>query len=510
MKRQISGGVILSLIAQIISIIVGLVYTPMMIRILGQSEYGLYQLVQSVVNYLNLMNFGFSGAYIRFFSVAKAKNDPNEIANINGMFMKVFLFIAFLCVAAGAVLLCNISILGSHLSEADYATARRLLVIMVVNMAVSFPANLFLVYMSANENFIFQKTVGIIINILVPVLTLPLLWWGHGSVGVVAVSLFLTVFRLFLNMWYCFRKIGMKINIRFTDKSIFADLLGYTFFIFLSDVVDQLNTNVDKFLLGRMIGTISVAIYSVGFNLRYYYQLVSWIIPEMYIPEANRIAIEEKNDSKLTELFTRIGKYNNYICLLIITGFILLGKSFIHLWVGEGYKNSYYVCVILMAAGYIPSVQTLGVNIQNAKNMHKTRSIVYFVIACINVVCSIFLIRRWGEIGTSLGTLAAMILGSGFFMNYYYHKYIGLDIRYFWKEILKWTIPAIILCTTGWFLTRNLIIESWPMLFVIAFLYSAVYGILLWLVGLNRDEKRLFKSMIGKLRLHKKSSDKGI
>ena len=56
MKKQISGGVILSFIAQIVSIVVGLAYTPVMVRILGQSEYGLYQLVQSVVNYLNLMN----------------------------------------------------------------------------------------------------------------------------------------------------------------------------------------------------------------------------------------------------------------------------------------------------------------------------------------------------------------------------------------------------------------------------------------------------------------------
>ena len=62
MKKQISGGIVLSFFSQIITIIVGLVYTPIMIRALGQSEYGLYQLVLSVVNYLNLMNLGFNGA----------------------------------------------------------------------------------------------------------------------------------------------------------------------------------------------------------------------------------------------------------------------------------------------------------------------------------------------------------------------------------------------------------------------------------------------------------------
>ena len=131
MKRQISGGAILSFLSQFIGIIVGLVYTPVMIKILGQNEYGLYQLVQSVVNYLNLMNFGFNGAYIRYFSLAKNKKEDKAIADVNGMFMNVFMLIGVLCLAAGVVLFFNIGILGSHLTTDDYSIAKKLLVIMV-------------------------------------------------------------------------------------------------------------------------------------------------------------------------------------------------------------------------------------------------------------------------------------------------------------------------------------------------------------------------------------------
>jgi len=78
MNKQISRGVLLSFIAQGIAILVNLVYTPMMVRVLGQNEYGLYQVVQSVVNYLNLMNFGFTSAYISFYSREKAGENPEE------------------------------------------------------------------------------------------------------------------------------------------------------------------------------------------------------------------------------------------------------------------------------------------------------------------------------------------------------------------------------------------------------------------------------------------------
>ena len=69
---QKKAGVLLSYISMGINAIVQLVYTPIMIAYLGSSEYGTYQLVGSFVSYLNLLNFGISGAYLRFYSRYKA------------------------------------------------------------------------------------------------------------------------------------------------------------------------------------------------------------------------------------------------------------------------------------------------------------------------------------------------------------------------------------------------------------------------------------------------------
>ena len=72
MRRQMKVnqkkvGVILSYISQAIQILSGLIYTPIMLRLLGQSEYGLYQLVYWVVSYLSLLSFGFTASYMRFY-----------------------------------------------------------------------------------------------------------------------------------------------------------------------------------------------------------------------------------------------------------------------------------------------------------------------------------------------------------------------------------------------------------------------------------------------------------
>ena len=71
-------GALLSYVSEAIRILTALIYTPIMLRLLGQSEYGLYQLVHSVVSYLSLLSLGFGSAYVRFFSRAKAKKDAYE------------------------------------------------------------------------------------------------------------------------------------------------------------------------------------------------------------------------------------------------------------------------------------------------------------------------------------------------------------------------------------------------------------------------------------------------
>ena len=497
-RKQIKGGIILSGASQAITVIVGLTYTPIMIRCLGQTEYGLYQLVLSLVNYLNLMNFGFNGAYIRYYTLANEKSE-DDVKKTNGMFLTVFCAISAMCLLAGFILYHNITLLGNQISSQEYVLARKLLVIMVLNMAASFPNSLYVAYMSARSEFIAQKAANIIFNIMIPLFNLPLLLKGYGSVGLVSVTLALTLMRLVFNAVYCHKVLRMQIEYFYFDKDIFLSLFGYTFFIFLSDIVDQLNTNVDKFLLGRILGTVAVAIYSVAFNLKGYFTQMTWIIPEMYIPEINKEVITDKSDGKVNATFIKSGRYNNYIVVLILSGFILFGKQFIGLWVGDEYQTAYYVGIILMLSGYIPAVQTLGVNIQNAKNMHRMRSIVYFMVACANVVMSVFLIQKWGVVGTALGTLLAVLMGNGLFMNYYYQKHLGLNIKAFWYEMIKWYPCAVALFLLGTVGLKLIDIHSWGTLALAVAVYVAGYVAFLLKFGLTREEKTAIAAMLKKI-----------
>lgn len=125
--------------SEAVRIITALLYTPIMLRILGKTEYGLYQLVASTVSYLSLLNLGFTGTYTRFY--IKAKKESKNAANIvNGMFMKLFLLMSIICIICGGILIFNVeAFFGYKLSQNNFQEAKILIGILIISMALSFP-----------------------------------------------------------------------------------------------------------------------------------------------------------------------------------------------------------------------------------------------------------------------------------------------------------------------------------------------------------------------------------
>ena len=132
--NQLKAGVILTYLSQAIHVLSSMLYTPIMLRLLGQSEYGLYQLVSSVVSYLGLLNLGFGAGYIRFYSKYKAENDELKIKRLNGMYLIVFTILGLLSLICGAIMVLNTSVIfGDGLSTAELSKAKVLMIMMVMS-----------------------------------------------------------------------------------------------------------------------------------------------------------------------------------------------------------------------------------------------------------------------------------------------------------------------------------------------------------------------------------------
>ena len=124
----------------------------------------------------------------------------------------------------------------------------------------------------------------------------------------------------------------------------------------------------------------------------------------------------------LDALFTRVGRLQFILLAGIFLGFVAIGQSFVVLWGGdEKFAVDYWTTLLLFFSCLWTNVQTVGIEIQRAKNMHKFRSLVYLGVALGNAAISIPLCIRWEGLGAAIGTAVATLIGNVILMNWYYY-----------------------------------------------------------------------------------------
>lgn len=498
---QIKAGAALGYVNYALKMGVQLLYVPILLRLLGQSEYGVYQLVASVISYLGLLNFGFGGAYLRFY--ARCRGDKEKEGQLNGTYLLIFCFFALLAGIVGTLLTAYSDvILGSKLSANELGLAKVLLGIMTLNMVITFPSSVFSAIVSSREQFVFLRLVEMLQTLFNPFLTILLLLLGYGAVGVVCVGTALSVIGFATNLLFVRFRIKAPFSFRSFHFSLVREIGAFSFFLFLNSVIDQINWNVDKFLLGRFVGAAAIAVYSVGAQINNIYVQLTDMVATVLAPRVNQIAANEQTPmAQLNALFVKVGRLQSLIVFAVVFGFTLFGKAFITLWAGPEYEEAYYVTLLLIVPVSIPLCQTLGVDIQRALNKHQYRSVIYALMSLANLGISIPLAKHFGAIGAALGTTVSLLVGNGLIMNILYQKVIGLDILAFWSQILRLLLTVIPPCLATVLVKHVMPVNSWGTLILEAILFMVIYGICICLYGLNAEER---DTLLGGLKRLKK------
>lgn len=494
-KNEVKLGAILSYIVIALNMIVAVLYTPILTRSLGQSEYGLYSLISSIISYLTILDLGFGNTIIIYTTRYRAKKQKQEEEKLHGMFLEIYTIIGIIAGVMGTVLYFNVvNIFGNSMSIEEVEKAKTLMLILTFNLVITFPFSIFTSIITAYEKFIFSKLVNIIRIVLTPIIMIPLLLNGHKSVSLVIVITLLNVVTLLINAVYCLKK--MKITMRFgkIDFKLLREIFAYSFFIFLNTIIDKINWSVDQFVLGAVNGTIEVAIYSLAVQINTLYLNFSNAISGVMLPRITKMITNGEDRSELDNLFIKVGRLQFLFLSLIVTGFIIFGRQFMIFWGGEEYVKAYGVACVLIIPVTIPLIQNLGISIVQAKNKHRFRTIVLFIIAIFNVIISIPLAKYYGAIGSAIGTSIGIIIGPTLVMNWYYKEKIQLNIKEFWKNIIRMFIPVIAVFLIAIFIIQLIDITKLVNMVLAIIFYTFIFCIAMWYFAMNNYEKNLIRN----------------
>lgn len=492
--NQLKAGATLNYVSICLNMIVGLIYTPYMLRMLGQSEFGLYSLAASIIAYLTVLDLGFGNAIIRYTAKFRAEGKQKEQEEMFGMFFILYIGIGVIAMIAGSVLSLNVENMFVHsMTETEVERTRIMLWLMTFNLAFTFPMSVWGSIMTAYERFVFQRFVSIIRSVLNPIVMVLLLVIGYKAVAMVIVTTVFNILTLLINWWYCKNRLAIKIRFVRFNWSFLKEVSIYSFWIFLNAIMDRIYWSTGQFVLGIYKGSVAIAIYAVAIQLQSMYMMFSTAIASVFLPKVTSMVTKGTTDEEISNLFIRTGRLQYIVMAYILSAFIVFGRSFINLWAGTDYEDAYIITLMFFIPLSIPLIQNLGIVILQARNQMKFRSVLYIIIALCSLGLSVLLAQKYSGYGCAFATGLALFIGQGIIMNVYYQRSQNINIKKFWFEIMKMSIVPCLFTLVGLLLSSflNLTIMSIYQFVVDIILYTSLYIPLFIILGMNKEERNL-------------------
>lgn len=490
---ELKWGALLSYVTIFLNIITGLLYTPFMLRQLGQSEYGLYMLIGSLVGYISILDFGLHDTIYRFIAKYQADRDEKGQENFLATVFIIYGVITALILIAGMVLYFNLGkIFGASLTSEELLKANTMFAILIFNLAITLPLGAFQFIIRGYGKFVYANSVVIVRIIFRTIIVLAFLAVGFKSITIVVVD---TAFNIVVGIAYltfCFVKLKVKFKLHVFNKNVVNEIFSYSIYVFILAMVNQFFWKLGQVSLGIVVGTVAVAIYALAINIVIYYQQFSLGISGVFMPKISQMVAEGATNENLTDLMIRVGRVQLFILGLVLAGFIVLGKPFVLLWAGPDYHEAFLVALVIFIPLTIPMIQTIASVIIQVKDMQSFKAKTYLIMSGFNIVFSIILGRIYGAIGVGVSTAISIIVFQIVVMNLFYKFSLGLNIGRFFSKVFSNTLLVIIITIAFGFATKLIPGKGWGLFLIQAVLISCFYTGLMINFGFNKDEKEAY------------------
>lgn len=484
-------GILLSYLNILLHAIIGFLYVPILLHFIGKSEYGLYQLMGSLIAYFSVMDFGLSAAVIRFYAKYKALKDKVGMENILAISMRGYGLVTIVVLAVGGICYLFLdAIFASSMSMAEIRESKDIFLLLLLNIVVTLSTMVFRSIINAEERFLFLKGMETIQLLMQPALVVLVLMHHPSAFSVAAVQTVLNIVLSGVRVFYCYRVLHITIRFHYWNHELFSSFRKLALSVFAVSLIDQVFWKMNQVILGIISGTDAVAVYSIASLIYMNYMALSTAISGVYLPHVTGMVAKKESIDRLSALFIQIGRWQFYLLALVATGFIIFGRQFISIWAGPGFEDSYIITILIILPFTVDLIQNVGLAILQAMNQYDFRARIYFLTGILNLVLAIPLGIKYGGIGCAIATGLSMLIGNGFIMNWYYAKNIHLAITQFWREIGRISVVVLFCLITGYL--GN--VSVWKSDGVISFLakailYTIMYVLLIYRYAMTDVEK---------------------
>lgn len=502
-KRR--AGALMSYAYSAAQIIVNLIYVPLLLSGVGKSEYGLYQMIGSIIAYLNVINSTLSAGATRYYSKYYVLGDEDNMANTLGILKRIYRWANLIITAATAILIFVFRIVYARsFTPWEIEESSLLLIVLAFNLIVTMNNTISIAVITAHEEFVFLKATMLATVVIQPILVVFAIRFFPYALTVSIVQLAMNTVCRTLQHEYARRRLGMDTKLRNFDRELQNGILRFSGTIAYAAIADQVFWKTDQLILGYMYGTASVAIYAVGSQIVNTYMPLGTAVSSVFLPKVSELWHKDHDLDAISALFTKVSRIAIYPLLAVLTGFVVFGQDFIRLWAGDGYQAAYWVAIIELTPFTIDVMQNIGLTVLQVMNRYGFRAKMYLVSAILNIGLTVVLAYEFGIVGAAWASGIAMAISSGVILNWYYAKRVGLNMGAYWKSVTREIVPMLILCAIGTVAWNTIALpSSWRTLIVGIIIYAIAFTLVAYFACANTYEKALIKAGLQRMSLHK-------
>jgi O-antigen/teichoic acid export membrane protein len=493
MKRpawNLLTGTLTRYVLLFVNIVIGVFLMPFTMQHLGKGQYGLWMLAASMTAYIQLLDLGYGNGLVRQLTQADAGGDEPRMNACLSTFLVVYSVIAALAVAIIAVLAVLVLPRFPHLSVEDIRTARIVLIILGIRIAVAFPMSIFGAVTTARQRFTLTGSIAIVVALVQGAATYLVLRAGYGLVVLVSTT---TAVALASYLGYVLAAFaafpGMRLSVsQFKAEEVRA-VTSFSVYLFLITLAIQFGYNIDNVIIAAFAGTGAVAVYAVAFRLADYQRQLCNQFNGLLFPLVVRFSATDEAAALRATLLD-----GTRIALGLIVGVTICLISFadrvVALWMGAGFNDSLPPLLLLALAGIVlVAAGPLG-NVLLAQGKERVVAFSCLGEATLNASLSIWLVREYGIIGAAAGTAISVTISNLFVQMPAACRLLAIPVPQFVRQV---TTPSLVAgapaVATAWLLRTARTPASLLEVVVDGALVGSIYVLIFLTTGLRSSDR---------------------
>lgn len=479
----------------LVKLVVVFVMTPILIRNLGNYDYGIWEIITSIIGYMGFLDIGIKPATSRFTALYNGKND---LLSLKKLYSTTLFYSS--CLGITLLLFMFVWAIGypESLSDSNHHETKYsiLLIIIGFQLLATFPGQLAESFLEGFQKYELKNNITIFNTIVGSIVLFIYINSDNALVLLAAINAFGLSVKYLIYI-YLLRRTemgGLFFESKYISLDTFKEITIFGFKTFVQGLATKISASSDKLIIASFLGPAMVLFYSIPSNLTERVANMRMILTHAFMPLFSDLYSRNDMDTAKEWFFTGSRMVFGFVCLLVF-GILLLGHDFIRIWIGQEYADIgavvlYLSCIPRLLAGSNPFANRYLTALGYHGHLAKLMSIE----ALLNITLSIILVQWWGIYGVVIGTIIAAICIYPFILIYTCQNLKSSVLDYVKDCIQPQLLPILGIITTILYLKQNFYVSGYFELISIALAGSITFAILFTFFSLRKKEREFLYS----------------